>query len=419
MVKKPDVLTLKKLYPNINVDYLSSNIDRKLMLIKAEDEIINQLNMVMEEFKNQIFILASMAYDTSVLIAEKLKDLEFQIVNIEVDSIIHMHELSGYSFEWLIDRFYIASDETGGEQTASNVSVSRKNLVRQDISEMIQKTVSRGMNVSSVTQATLNSLQGDIGRFKSDDNSARYIPIKSAFDKASKELEITTRSVIQQSVYDAERDVNINVSNGYDIVYYRVEVLDSHICMNCMAVDGSINNKPLGLLHRNCRGIDVVLLRDVETGKYYDMDLNGYGHKLKTKSFESKFNSLSEKQKQRMLGKSNYDLFKSGKLNIDDFLVNGRSVTNTEANIIAQLKSEVDTPRKATNLVKYMDGMFRKPLSKMSNEELLAYEKCLAIQKRMYENVPNKAYGKKTRDMYISEIDAKYDALNKIRKGAK
>mgnify|MGYP000887482804 FL=1 len=60
--------------------------------------------------------------------------------------------------------------------------------------------------------------------------------------------------------------------------------------------------------------------------------------------------------------------------------------------------------------------MFKKPISKMSEAELLAYEKSIGIQKQIYENLPKKAFPKsKGLDSYISKIDAKYDAINKTR----
>ena len=384
MVTKPTMEQLKKAYPNIDVDYLSAHIDRKIALINAEDEVIKQLQALMDDFKAQVkFILQLQVGDKNKLIQDKLNDFNFQIASFELDSIIHIHEMAGYTYEWLINEYYgnVPIKEVAGEQ--QNV-VTRKKLLKQSITEMVSNTVSRNGNIGSVTDGALKSLSNGIGILENVD---------VLFNNASNEITNATRSVLQQSAFNAEQDVNIQAGEGYDIVYYRVEILDSKICMHCLQIDGSVNEKPIGVTHRNCRGIDVVLLRDVNTGKYYDTNLKGYGHKMRRRSFTAKFRDLNEQQKRRMLGKSNYELYVQGKLKPKDFLANGRQITNAEANIVAQLKGlkmAIDTPQKAGKMVEYMEGLFA---GKEGN------------------------FGKsKTKDYYIKTIEAKYAEVNALRK---
>lgn len=420
-MQKPTKEQLQKLYPNASADYISEHIDRKMLLIEAEDDIIAQIENLINQFQEQIVgVLLLPTGDKPKLIQAKIADMEFQLANIEVDSIIQLHEYSGYLYQWLLEKYFGDNpvQETGGEQQTQS-SIARKKLVKQDIQKMVSQTVTRNQNISTSVNGALESLQSDISRLGASE-SVNLSDVKRAFNKAKSQIVNSTRSILQQSVYDAESNTNIYVSDDYDIVYYRVEILDSSICMNCMQVDGSINTTPLGLLHKNCRGIDVVLLKDLETGKYYDTNHQGYGYKMKTKSFEQKFESLSEKQKRRMLGKSNYELYATGKLSPDDFLSNGRQITNAEAKIKVELngiKRAINTPQKATNLANSMEQLFNnKPIAKMTQEELLAYEKCLGLQRQLYENVPKKAYSKsKPMQSYIDAIDAKYDEINKVR----
>lgn len=421
-MQKPTNKQLQKLYPNASAEYISEHIDRKIILIEEENSVITQIEELINQFQEQIIgVLMLPTGDKPKLIQSKLSDLEFQLATIEIDSIIHLHETSGYLYQWLLEKYFGENpvQEIGGEQDAS---VQRKKLVKQDIQKMVKQTVSRNQNIGTSVSGALKSLQSDIIRLSANEN-VNVLDVNRAFKNAKKQIENTTRSILQQSVYDAESKTNIYVSDDYQIVYYRVEVLDSAICMNCLQVDGSINEQPLGLLHKNCRGIDVILLRDLETGKYYDTSRKGYGHKLKTKTFEQKFESLSEKQKRRMLGKSNYELYINGKLSPEDFLSNGRQITNAEAKIKAELnalKKSIDTPQKATNIANYIESMFNKPIGKMSQEELLAYEKCLGLQRQLYENVPKKAYSKsKPMQSYIDVIDAKYDEINRARQNKK
>lgn len=422
MTQKPTKEQLRKMYPNASVEYISEHLDRKLLLIEAEDNVIAQLDKIVTQFQEQIVgVLMLPTGDKPKLIQSKISDMEFQIANLEVDSIIQLHEYSGYLYQWLLEKYFGESpvQEMGGEQ---DTSVQRKKLVKQDVQKMVSQTVSRNQNISTSISGALKSLQSDINRLGASEN-INIADINRAFNNARRQMSSSTRSILQQSVYDAESNTNIYVSDDYQIVYYRVEVLDSAICMNCLQIDGSINDHPLGLLHKNCRGIDVILLKDLETGKYYDTAHKGYGHKLKTKTFEQKFESLSEKQKRSMLGKSNYEMYATGQLSPQDFLSNGRQITNAEAKIKVELnglRSSINTPQKATNLANYMESMFNKPIGKMTSEELLAYEKCLGLQRQLYENVPTKAYTKsKPKQSYIDAIDAKYDEINKLRQNIK
>lgn len=423
MTQKPTKEQLRKMYPSASPEYISEHLDRKLLLIEAEDNVIVQLDKIVTQFQEQIVgILMLPTGDKPKLIQSKISDMEFQIANLEVDSIIQLHEYSGYLYQWLLEKYFGESpvQEMGGEQDTS--SVQRKKLVKQDVQKMVSQTVSRNQNISTSISGALKSLQSDINRLGASEN-INIADINRAFNNARRQMSSSTRSILQQSVYDAESNTNIYVSDDYQIVYYRVEVLDSAICMNCLQIDGSINDHPLGLLHKNCRGIDVILLKDLETGKYYDTAHKGYGHKLKTKTFEQKFESLSEKQKRSILGKSNYEMYATGQLSPQDFLSNGRQITNAEAKIKVELnglRSSINTPQKATNLANYMESMFNKPIGKMTSEELLAYEKCLGLQRQLYGNVPTKAYTKsKPKQSYIDAIDAKYDEINKLRQNIK
>jgi len=414
---KPTEKQLKKLYPDIDVSYLNDHIDRKITLINMEDEVIKQIEDVLTQFKELISGVLFLPYTTDVkqtLLKQKFNDLEVQLANLEVDGIIQLHESSGYLYQWILEKHFsgIPTKEFGGEQ------VSRKNILKQDIQNLVSRTVNRNQNVGNTIETSLGQFSNSINRLNTEKFS--QYEFDRLFSQVQDQIVGATRSVLQQAVYDAELGTQVTVDEQYEIVYYRVEVLDNSICMNCMSLDGSVNRMPLGLIHKNCRGIDVLLLKDMETGKYYDSSYHGFGHKMRTKSFTDKFESLSEKQKRSMLGKTNYELYSSGKLNAEDFLDNGRQITTGEAKIFADLKSlrkDINTPQKANAMKRYMESLFgNKPMTQMSAQELSAYEKCLGIQKQIYMNVPNKAYSKtKPKQTYIDAIDAKYDELNKLR----
>lgn len=415
---KPTTEQLMQLYPKIDVEYLSNHIDRKLLLIEAEDDVVLQIQTLIEKFKTDVSgVLYLPIGNKEKIIKQKLDDLEFQIADIEIDAIIQLHETSGYLYQWILEKHFsnIPIKTIGGEQTTA---ITRKNLLKQDIQKLVEKTIDRNQTISTSISGSLKSLRQDINRL----NKQKEINIKDinrAFDTANKRITSSTRGILQQAVYDAESEIEIETDDKYISKYYRVEVLDTSICMTCMSLDGEINDTPIGLVHKNCRGIDILLLQDIETSKYYDINGKGYGHKLKTRTFEQKFNSLSAKQKRSMLGKNNYELYSKGKLKPNDFLSNGRQITNAEAQIkleLKRLRKDINTPNKATRLSNYIDNLFTEPISLMDEQTLNAYEKCLGIQKQIYENVPNKAFTGKTKQSYIDAIDAKYDEINKLRK---
>ena len=419
-MRKPTVAELSVLYPSVNADYLNDYIDRKCLLIQQEDDVVEMTNALLNSFREQIIgvLYLPTEQNKAELIKQKVSDLEFQLANIEVDGAIQLHETSGYLYQWILDKWF-GSDvthEVGGEQKTDKSFVSRKAMLKSDIQKVISNTVSRNQNISTSISGALESFVSDINRLGSNVSVA---DVDRAMGRVRREVTQSTRSMLQQSVYDAERNTTITVSDDYQIVYYRVEVLDSNICMSCLEVDGSINDVPLGLLHKNCRGMDVILLRDLETGKYYDTSHHGYGHKMRTRTFEQKFEALSQKQKRQMLGKSNYELYTSGQLKANDFLSNGRQITNAEAKLkidAKKLRAEINTPQKATNMARHIESLFTKDLADMDSGELLAYEKMLGIQKQLYENVPAKVYSKsRPKQSYIDAIDAKYDEINKLR----
>lgn len=389
---------LSKIYKDINPEYVSKHINRKLYLIDTEYDIISKVKSLYDEYEQYLKLIDGLpAQNKQKLISEYEKSFKDKLFNIRLNGVIDIYNKSRNSYNDVVFG-EIPINETGGEQQHISKSLS----IKQDIKNMVD-----------------NSL-----------NNARTKPISKKYSKVD-ELRLRKRQsvdslsqLLQEISYFAEQNnVQYDIDN-FQLVYYRVEILDTNICMNCLSYDAQFSDSPLGSLHRNCRGIDIPLFKSLNDGKYYDMDMRSYTNRIRTRSFEQKFNSMSKRQQRTMLGNKNFDLFSNGKLKANDFIVNGRQITNKEAELKVKakaLKSEVNTITKANKLVKEIDNMFKKPISKMSEAELLAYEKSIGIQKQIYENLSKKAFPKsKGLDSYISKIDAKYDAINerknKLRK---
>lgn len=440
---KPTLEQLTLLYPSISTDYLDNCVNRQLTLIQQEEENVNRADVIINRYSDAIINFINnliqskgkdkITYlDRDLNIQQQIKDylnkMIVELVEYQVDVTINTYELSSILQAWILESQFTdnAYEEIGGEQKKLNASIKRNKITKNKASELLKSN-----NSTKNLDELLKSLESEIIQmYNKWTNSKDGTPlskvssdIKNTFKNHSNKVKQNIKSLSQNVAYDAYNNVKITVSQDYQIVYYRVEILDSSICMSCMYVDGSINEKPLDQLHKNCRGIDVVLLRDLETGKYYDTDGHGYGHKLKTKSFESKFEKLSEKQKKRMLGKSNYELYSNGKLKIDDFISHGRQITKREADTkvaLKGLKSKIQTPTIATRISNMLEKGIPS-IEDMNSKQLLEYEKILGYQKQLYDLVPKKNFTGKTYQSYIDDIDAKHvkilsrrEAINKI-----
>lgn len=435
-MKIPTKEQLALLYPNIDPEYINDYITRQLYLIEMEKDKIgevdailnNALQLIVNKMNEQVQSSKRDYYTPYDYLNKKqfiesiqpiIEQLKVDLVEFEVDGLIQAHETSSTLYQWILEKYFVDNYvvEIGGEQKANPNKVTKKQLTKAKAQEIVGKTVSK-KTVGDTIDEVLNQFTTKINRLydewttsKSDKTplSKAVNQTKSAFKEVSDTIKRTTRKSTQQTVYDAVNDVDLTVSDDYEIVYYRVEVLDTDICLLCLNLDGQINNSPLGLVHMNCRGIDMLLLRDSD-GKYHDTNGKKVGHKMKTQSFETKFSKMSQKQQRYMLGKKNFEYFKKGKLAPNDFLSYDRKITVAEAEAkiaMKSLRSKITSPKIAGDIAKTLEQNFPS-IDTMDAKQLLSYEKVLGYQKQLYNLVPNKNFGKKSKQEYIDSIDAKF-----------
>ena len=132
----------------------------------------------------------------------------------------------------------------------------------------------------------------------------------------------TVANDARMAVYDANQDI---------IKRYRaLETLDSRTCIQCGAIDGKewdADKKPIGHtipfprypLHHNCRG---VLLGRVTTGEPGGGRATAGGPVKASTTFDDWLARQSPEKVDEILGKERAELYKAGKLSLDD-LVNG------------------------------------------------------------------------------------------------
>lgn len=193
--------------------------------------------------------------------------------------------------------------------------------------------------------------------------------------------------------------------------WQRVEVMDGHVCLECMFVDSTYNDKPLGLLHYNCRGMDIPVYYDKSGRRIY---VDGVKYSKRRLTFNERFDRLSKKQQMRLLGKGNYALYLSGKLRPDEFISYGSQITLGEAERHVALKSirkYVKTPETAMQINAMLEEGFPK-ITRMNVEQLRAYEKVLGEQRKIISFVPKKNFTPEhTYADVVSELDQKYELV--------
>ena len=421
---KPTAQQLKLLYPDINTNYISDYIDRQLVLIDIEQQNIYKVDAIMNAYMQRAVGLINIVFDDNSindyskqnkiieLLTSLVAELKTELCNIQVFGMLSMYETSSTLYKWILEKYFCDNVyyEYGGEQKKTTVKVTKKKFSKQKASDLMNTKIygnPLGINMDNYLDVILQSVK-PFNQIKNN--------IKKAFNTSTNNIKRDTAYAQQVIAYESMNDVEFK-ADGFENVYYRIEVLDANICLLCMSADGKVNDKPLGRIHNNCRGIDILLLKD-KNGKYYDINLAGYGHKMKTQTLEKKFANLSNKQQCRMLGKTNYEYYSNGQLTINDFLNYNRQITKREADIkvsLNNIKNKIQTPNMATRIVNCLDKLFTKNISEMDNEELLAYEKILGYQRQLYSFVPSINYGATTLQDYLNKIDKKYDKIQTRR----
>ena len=423
-MKIPSKEELEKLYPLIDVDYLMNFINRQLFLIGMEDSLIKILKSILTKRKKSIILdIYSFANRHKI---EKINDkgyLKQEFANIVKSNLDKLNtELIEFYADALLqsyisslDTYYLMFDnEVAGEQAKERkVNIGRAKAI-------MEKSEARK------TKQILSDLNNEIDKLYnkwiySEKGTSIYNAINQVdelLDLVSSKIEDTSKASIQQVVYDAIDDIELNIDEKYKLVYQRVEVIDSSVCLLCYFYNGEIIDKPYMQVHKGCRGIDVPLLFEEKSGKYFDLNHLDYGRTIKTKSFEDRFEKLSNSEQQRMLGKKSYELYKNGELEINDFIDYGRKITYQEAQAKADVKNssvKFHSVEDVQSILKSTEDKLP-PLKKMSVKELNEYQKILGFQKQLYDLVPKDRFKKVSKQSYIDNIDEKVRKIQEERR---
>lgn len=174
--------------------------------------------------------------------------------------------------------------------------------------------------------------------------------------------------------------------------FQRVEVLDRKTCLVCAKLDGAVYKQPVGRVHPNCRGVDVPISSDATKAAIKEMGSN----KRRRESFDNWFEGLTEEQKRATLGKTKYDLYKAGKINVHDIVKQSRVVGAKDVTKIETYK-EIPTLRTDLSIARDVVNSEAKKLPQRridrisTQEEINAYFRFIDKKEAIYMGLDSSA----------------------------
>lgn len=430
--------------------YLKSAIETKVNLMLFENERVKELSSTLDSFEERLVNMIN-AYIQSkgrntfnqsdansrkqfiALMKTITNELQEWLLANETEVTVQTYEFVVDGQMWLlsdyIDSLPVLPDKgvirvIGGEQTkGKDKGLSKPKITADKAKDLVtkprvKKTVdARIKDAISDFEDELIRIFDESTRAKSKTSSVDVInKMRTAMEnKIRKTAEFSLRSGIQTIEEEAIYDVWHENEWVSPTEFQRVEILDTRTCLGCLFVDTSINPKPLGLLHYNCRGIDIPIYYD-ENGKMIRVD--GVNYSRRRLSFTDRFEKLSKKEKVRMLGKGKYSLYENGKLKPVDFMGYGGTITLGEAEkrvALKSIRSQVKTPETAMKVNAVLERGFP-PISSMDESQLNEYVNILGQQKEVLGFVPKKNFFGKSYLDYVSELDNKFELINLRRK---
>jgi len=325
--------------------------------------------------------------------------------------------------------------EYQGEMFVGESKESKKlydiGFTKEKLEELInkpryKKTMSeRIAQAIAQTDIALKAVFNDALEPLSDKKGRTYISTLKGMEKAlNNNIRKLSKRAIEMEIQgvseEAEADVMETNKHLLPNKWQRVEVLDGRTCLICSSVDGQVSNKRMGRIHPNCRGKDVPV--KVEDGDIvYRQGLKG--KRRRKDSFEQWFKKLSKKDKERVLGKTKYQLWQAGEFDLKELVKGNRVATLDELSktkAIKELKEQLTDLDNARNLIQGLkEKLPTQSVNKMTHtEELNEYEKFLNTKLEVYKAIPNEVLrdGGTDRRTLIAEVKRERSVLKLKRK---
>lgn len=431
---------LKKLYPEADENYLMVLLDGKIHsinYIKAKKkEVKDEFNTYYNEIYN-VFVEYLDGKKRDYFLTDDIKGMK--TVKKKINAILKQYYdwclkhfvlsvSEFYNYKFLYDLWVfetIEEDLFAGEMSkGSKTFYSKKKLTslvnhkQYGYSYLDRMENSMSLSADEVTSiikgittkdgATLENVKRLMNR-----RLKKYVANKMA-NATSLGLE-DADAIAEEDIYG-----DLDTTLAFNGKWVRVEVLDKKTCFTCASVDGKVFKERLGSIHPHCRGIDVPY-------KFSDDKVTRLKDKLNRESkrqqrFDDWFNSLSEQDKKRVLGKKKYLSYVAGKTDVHNLMkkvrVDGKGKINMK-----ELDKSALTDNVVLNATKVLKQEYSKlPKKRITNistiDEYNAYKDYLSKKERMYRNL-NMADLRKAgiqRKSLLEEISNEKHMLRQIKK---
>jgi hypothetical protein len=418
---------LMKRYPEADEDFLVMMVENKLYMNKYHKSRLKELQYIIDEYFNKVygvfrrylisqkrdyFILNDIHAKKKLLVDCKtiLNNMKDEVEKYYIETISQTYNYQRLYALWMLDvkvgdKNYSKPKplgemkEIGGEIKKSLVDdpgfsksklneILSKSIIGKTFSERLDEGFEKGLDgiSKSMDYATMSDKDG-VGK----EYNKFLINVRT---KLTRSVQSACKRALAMGIEDAE-DVgsgDVFARNNYaSRKYQRVEILDGFTCIVCAGVDGDTYKEPLGLIHPNCRGIDVPCKLDENGNVVYRKGISGA--RRRSDSFDRWFNDLSEKDKRRVLGAGKYDKWKSGNLSINTIVNGARAKTLSEINNAEEItglksKFEHDYDVAVNAISKLKSYLPQKDISKMADtKEINAYEKFISQKEAIYRNM--------------------------------
>jgi hypothetical protein len=221
--------------------------------------------------------------------------------------------------------------------------------------------------------------------------------LKTVEKQLKKDVSSKVANAISLGIEDAEdfSDYDVFSANSFTGNYQRVEILDNRTCLVCAKFDGAVYKEPLGRVHPHCRGIDVPINPAEDKSRIRELSSSA----KRKESFNNWFENLEESNKRSLLGKTKYEAYKDGSINVHDLVKQNRVIGAKEVKRIEQFKT-IPTLKNDVSVARSVIRNENKKLKRKTiaslktQDDVNAYYRYISKKEGIYKNLETSALKK-------------------------
>lgn len=413
---------LKKLYPLADEDYLVAMVEGKVHVVnyinQRKAEVKLEFDKYMKRIRNvfnSYFIKKKRDYiDSSDVGMLKKWHKEVDTILKEyfkwnkllfITSVSELYNYKRLYNLWMLSKISGAPEDDYDKPVAAEADKTRgvtdPGFTKDKLDGIVNHEVygsTYDERTSTALENALNALDANMSGYVSGDPKDVTKMLTSIEKTLRKEVANKAANAISLGLEDAEEfsDYDVFSSNPFfGGNYQRVEVLDRKTCLVCAALDGTVYKHAVGRVHPNCRGLDIPIPETVSKSQIREMG----SKQRRRESFDNWFEGLPEDQKKSVLGKTKYEKYVAGSLNIHDVVKQNRVLGVKEVEAIESYKSIPSIKTDLSVATKVIKSEAQKlPQRRIEDittrEELNAYYRFVNKKEAIYQGIQSNALTK-------------------------